>query len=219
MNLFDMEITLRKQLGNPTETDITRDDLYAVLNRSYKWVMDTYKFHIVRERATFNTMLGVDKYSIPANGFTIFSIRDNTSNNKLVKRTPDWFDALSSNSAQGVPSDYCRYANYIQINPVPDGIYSIQVYFKFAVDSLGLSDEPLAPTTWHEGMIKRARYIFWDDQGDIGKAQYAMASWKEWIETKPEELSEETYHDQDFRGVAIGGLVKSAKRQDFNHAD
>lgn len=219
MNLFDMEVILRKKLGNPTETDISRDDLYAVLNRAYKWVMDTYKFHIVRERATFNTAVGTDKYTIPANGFTIMSVRDNTNNIKLVRRTPDWFDALTSITTQGKPTDYCRYANYIQINPVPDGIYSIQVYFKFAVPDLGLSDDPLAPSTWHEGIITRARYIFWDDQGDIPKALYAMSSWKEWIDTKPEEISEENYHDQDFRGVSVGGLKQGPARQDFNHAD
>jgi hypothetical protein len=152
MDLLAMRNRLRTRIGSPTTTDVANSVLDEHLNDAYKEICDRYRFRRTRKQCYFPTVAGTDKYTNPTDALSVISVRDRTTPGKLKKRDITWADAQGTKGS-GVPEYYVLYSNYIELWPNPDGVYNIQLTYKYAPDSLvSDSDTPVIPSAWHEGI-------------------------------------------------------------------
>lgn len=216
MQLSVLRTKLRSRIGNPDTTDVPDVDLTAHINSAYRDIADRFRFHAVRKICTFPTVSGTKDYGLPADLSVILNARDETSGSKLSKTdySDDAWQESENDDVDGIPESYIRMRNFIRIEPTPDGVYTIRLFYKAGVVDLAAdADAPILPDSWHEGILKLARYYFYDSKPDAPKAQYALANYNSWVSTKPVEVDEEK-KDLD-KGVRIPTLQK-ARALDFD---
>lgn len=221
MDLLQLRTKLRRQVGNPTSGDVTDSLLNEQINQAYKDVADRFRFHRNRKLCTFSTVVGQAEYGLPADLLSIIRVRDTTNGVRLIKSDSKRDAALdvATMDNRGKPTHYSRYRTWVTLDPVPDGIYTIELFYKGnIVDLVSDSDTPVLPDTWHHGILLMAKYHYYIDQPDAPKAQHAMGAFNDWATNKPSEVDEEK---SDFdSGVEIPTLSHSTKaRLDFDHSD
>lgn len=218
MNLGEMRPRLRRQIGNPTTTEVSDADLTALLNQATEDITSRYRFHKARKLCTFPTVADQDKYDLPSDLLVLMRVADTTNFRKISKAGDRQASSVTSLTS-GRPMQYVRYQNYLQLIPPPDGIYGIEIFYQYTPVSMsGDSDSPSIPNTWHAGVVAYAKYLYYTDVGDGPKQALAMEAFKIWISDKPTEIDEETV-DID-SGVEIPTLSQSVdKGLDFNHRD
>jgi hypothetical protein len=218
MNLLEMQNRLRSRIGSPTQIDVPDTMLRTELNSAYLDIVDRYRFHRARKRCLFSTVIGQARYDLPTDVLVVMRVRDNTNQVKLEK----WGDRqLSSRSddATGHPLRYVRYRDWIELYPVPDGVYQMEVFYKFMhTDLVEATNVPQIPPSWHEGIVVLAKYNYYANVAtDAPKAGMAYEAWKLWVADKPTEIDEESV-DID-SGVEILPLSKPmTERLDFDHS-
>lgn len=219
MNLSEMRVKLRRRIGNPTVNAVTDVQLNDHINDAYTEIADRFRFHQVRKRCVFTTEDGRESYGIPTEATTILRVRDNTNGVKLEKfddRRMAERRVADGELPTGFPIHYARYRDYLSLDPVPNGAYEIEVYYKRSMTNLlNDADVPVLPVVWHEGIVKLARFKYFEDVLDLPKARVAQDFWQNWLSDKPTELDEEKV---DFdSGVSVPTLEQGLdRRQDFN---
>ncbi len=219
MDLVTMRTKLRKRVGNPTVTDVPDVDLTGHINTAYHEIANSYRFRMVRKLCTFDTVASQAEYGLPSDCLAVLKARNSTSEHRLEKMDDRKGAELENVSTEGDPTKYIRYRDWITLVPTPDGVYTIQLHYKADVSDLSAdADEPVVPSVWHEGIIKLARYYYYDEEGDIPKAQSSYNVYELWASRKPVEVDEEKV---DFdSGVTIPSLgTSSTERFDFDHSD
>lgn len=219
MNLSSMLIQLRKMVGNPSTTDVVDTELTTCINDAVAHIFDRFNFNEAKRQAEFPTIAGEDKYALPSDCMALLSVANLTSKVKLTKRGDRW--ALENiSTSQGSPTDYVRYHNWLQLYPIPDGVYSILVRFKNSPVSLSVgTDVPDLPIAWHKGVLKYARHLYYNEvKIDPKMAEYYAGDFDRWVATKPSEVAEESV-DID-TGVSLPTLSQTPRaRYDFDHSD
>ena len=206
MNLATLRNTLRTKVGNPTTTDVTDDTLTRIINAAYREITDKYPFSETRSTDTVETVAGTMDYYLPYDLSILQRVWDSTNSRKLRKRGMRFYASLPSNIPQGKPTDYVRLDQSIRLVPTPDAVYTINFFYIVAIVDLDQDESvPLIPSAWHDGLILRARHMYYDERGDIGKAIYCKNEWKDWVSDKPSEIDQEKVDLED-RGVVIPTL-------------
>lgn len=208
MILSTMRTKLRKRIGNPDIFDVPETDLTEHINSAYRDIADRFRFHKVRKMCTFPTVSGTKDYQLPSALAAIISVRDKTTGQKITKTDvrDDAGQESENSDVQGIPCKYIRFRNFIRFEPTPDGVYSVEIFYKADVVDLSADgDEPILPESWHEGILKLARHYYYDGKPDVAKAQYALSIYQSWLSTKPVEVDEEK-RDLD-KGVRIPTLA------------
>ena len=219
MNLQQMTNLLRGRIGNPTTTDVADSTLQAELNAAYLDIKGRYRFHRARKRCQFQTVIGQARYDLPLDILVVLRVSDETNRVKLEK----WGDrhlARRPDNELAKPLRYVRYRDWIELNPTPDGVYTMEVYYKFMDQLLQVGgDVPQLPETWHEGIVVLGKYNYYANvANEAPKAGMAYEAWKLWVADKPTEIDEESV-DID-SGVEILPLSSGIEKGlDFNHAD
>lgn len=218
MRLSEMRTILRSRIGNPTIVDVPDSVLDQELNAAYQDIVDRYRFHKARKRCQFDTVIGQARYDLPSDVLSVFRVKDMTNNVKLTK----WGDRQLSvaDVTEAKPTRYVRYRDYIELWPTPDGVYTIEVYYKYAHGKMTADDDqPGLPSVWHEGIMVKAKYNYYMNiANDQPKAVMAYEGWKLWVQDKPTEIDEESV-DID-SGVEVVPLsTPITERLDFDHAD
>ena len=203
MTLLEMKLALRKKVGNPSVGEIPDVTLTDCINRAYKEIATKYAFNETRCISSFETVANSARYQVPPDSNLIYRVWDSTNKRKLQKRGVRYFTALPKDYPTGMPRNYFRVQNWLQLIPTPDAVYTVTIYYLLDLQALSAdTDEPVLPFAWHDGIGHKARYIYYDDRGEIGKAIYAMNAWKEWISDKPSEMDIEK-DDMDDVGIVI----------------
>lgn len=208
--LVQLRTKLREALGNPPTTQVSDATLTSRLNDSVEFILDRYRFENNRNICTFVTDVGTQSYALPTSYQHLLSVWDITNKVRLVKRDDNWkaehqVEETPLTSEYGPPTDYIHYKNWIDVWPIPDGEYTIRVRHKAAQDALSADgDEPVLPSSWHDGVWRYARYIHWDLAMDEGKKASAFDSWQRWLGDKPIEVDEELMADNE-EGVILPG--------------
>jgi hypothetical protein len=83
-------------------------------------------------RVTANTIANTEYYSLPDNYVAMRNIKLNTdTKTPLEFLTPEIMDRLQAGSSVGCPKSYSIKGNDIQLRPIPDGVYEIEIaYYK-----------------------------------------------------------------------------------------
>lgn len=208
---------LRRQVGNPTTTQVTDADMLAFVNLGYRHLANRYRFRQMRSRTTVATVASQRAYTLPAGAGSILRVRDTTNQVKLTKLGDRRAAELLDVDVTGKPTNYILYDTTYELHPTPDGVYNIELYYKLTITDLAAGDTPLIPESWHPGILTLAKYYYWDDQGDLVKATAALNLFNAWVREQPVELDEEK-SDLD-SGVELPTLGGSTKGLDFDHSD
>ena len=211
MDLVTLNSTLRTKVGSPSTAEVDNTVLTRLNNEAYEEIFEKYIFHKGRKIVTFPTVADSALYDVPADCMAVFSLWNTTENyqRKILKKDENWLANQQTNTA-GPPIGYVRQRGWIQLSPTPDQVYTIRLFYKASYTALSAdADVPVIPASWHPGIWRLARYNYWDEKGDLAKAQWAQAAWVQWVSDKPDELQEE-YQMDDTEGVVMPGLVRSA---------
>lgn len=208
MNLLSFRTALRARVGNPTVAETPNSELDERINESVKDITEKYGFHKGRKVVTFPTVIGQSRYTMPDDCVVVMKLRIPAENVALRKRDETW---ASDNETleNGMPLNYLRERDWVQLFPPPDDIYTLELKYKASAAAMTLdADEPVFPSTWDQGVLYLARWKYWDVRGDLEKASFAYNAWKLWVKDKPSEIAEELFAD-DTEGVRVVGLRRS----------
>jgi len=222
-NLGVLKGRLRRQIGNPSTEDVSDGALREHFNVAYRDLVNKYRFHLGRKICRFDTVDGVTRYTLWDDVAAILRVRNNTTERKLIKldhrRRYELTGITGPELQKGAPTHYIRYRDWIEVLPIPDGVYEIEVFFKMQIaDLVDDVDVPVIPESWHQGIVRLARMIYYEEEGDEDKAIIANNSFERWVARQPIEVDEEKI---DFdSGVYVPTLDGSdgEARLDFDHS-
>jgi len=131
-----MAITTYAELKTSIANWLDREDLTDVIP-DFIALAETrhkrdFKIRRMETRVTANTISGTEYYSLPDNYIAMRNIKLNSDpKTPLEYLTPEIMDRLQAGSSTGMPKAYSIKGNDIQIRPLPDGVYEIEVsYYK-----------------------------------------------------------------------------------------
>lgn len=193
MNFGELKARLRKSVKNPSVDDVPDSELGEHINDGYKDLAGRYAYHQTRKRCTFTTEVGQSKYQLPADCASVLRLRDNTHGRKLKKSGDRGLSSRGVPEINFWPSSYVRYRNYVDLRPVPDGNYVIEIYY-IAIPQLLVADTdlPVLPDTWDIGIWLRAIWYYHMVHGDSAQATQALNNYTVWLSDKPSEIEEES---------------------------
>lgn len=87
---------------------------------------------------------------------------------------------------------YIHLRNWLELDPTPTGVYTIGLYFRSAPAPLvDAADEPIFPRPWDSGWTRYNRYVHFNNTRQWADAAAAYNDWALWLESKPDEMSDE----------------------------
>ena len=92
-----------------------------------------FKIRRMETRVTANTIVDSEYYTLPDNFVAMRNIQLNTNpKTSLEYLTPEQMDRIHAGSTKGKPKAYSIIGNNIQLRPLPDSVYQIEMlYFKY----------------------------------------------------------------------------------------
>lgn len=213
MELLQFRTDLRTMIGSPTTTDVADAKLTRHVNSAYRDIATKYPHYKSRKLCSFPTVDGTMDYGLPSDCGAVLRVWDATSSARIHKRGDAWYaDNLDVYTEEDAPQFYVRYRTFVRLIPTPDAVYTIMLYYRESITDLSDdTDEPVIPLDWDIGIKLLARWYYYDEHGDIPKAEYALRAYRNWLEDKPSQMEEET-RDQD-KGVEMPTLNSRRRKR------
>jgi hypothetical protein len=112
-----------------TDLDDSIPDFIALAEARHK---RDFKLRRMETRVTANTIADTEYYTLPSQYVAMRNIQLNTNpKTSLEYLTPEQMDRIYAGSNKGKPRAYSIIGNDIQLRPLPDSVYEIEIlYFK-----------------------------------------------------------------------------------------
>ena len=125
----ELNTAIASWLDRSDLTDVIPDFIALTESRHRR----DFKIRRMETRVTANTIADTEYYTLPENYVAMRNIQLNTDpKTSLEYLTPEIMDKLQAGSSKGKPKVYSIIGNNIQIRPIPDGIYEIEMlYYKY----------------------------------------------------------------------------------------
>ena len=167
----------KSMLGERTGVDTRLDRWlnWAHTRLAYRHGIDHHELNIIKEASTAS---GTRIYALPTNIHSMLSIRDVTNSIKLQWRhwrEFDWRDPTATN----IPTQFARYGNTLELDPTPNGIYTLRLRFRQSVPTLARDAAPNSKSSlhaiWDEAWVELAAAIGYDKLLEPDRAAYHFA--------------------------------------------
>ena len=124
----ELKTAIASWLDRSDLTDIIPDFIALAETRHKR----DFKIRRMETRVTANTIADTEYYTLPDNYVAMRNIKLNTDpKTPLDFLTPEIMDRLNAGSSTGKPKAYSIKGNDIQLRPIPDGVYEIEIaYYK-----------------------------------------------------------------------------------------
>ena len=125
----ELNTAIASWLDRSDLTDVIPDFIALTESRHRR----DFKIRRMETRVTANTIADTEYYTLPENYVAMRNIQLNTDpKTSLEYLTPEIMDKLQAGSSKGKPKVYSIIGNDIQIRPIPDRIYEIEMlYYKY----------------------------------------------------------------------------------------
>lgn len=133
--------------------------------------------------ATISTVGGTQEYAIPTLfGQMEFILYGSSKLNPLDFETAK---IRNPSNTQGVPTDYYIRGNMIGFDPIPNGVYSLNSYFRKIAAALVASTDPISLTDdFAPAIVKYATYLAWSSpRGNRQEAEAKIADYQRELNT------------------------------------
>ena len=127
-NYSELKAAIADWLNRSDLTDSIPDFIVLAETRHKR----DFKIRRMETRVTANTVADSEFYSLPGNFVAMRNIQLNTDpKTPLEYLTPEQMDRIYAGSAKGKPKAFSIIGNNIQLRPIPDSVYQIEIlYFK-----------------------------------------------------------------------------------------
>mgnify|MGYP006408520515 CR=1 FL=1 len=127
-NYSELKTAIASWLDRTDLTDIIPDFIALAETRHKR----DFKIRRMETRVTANTIDGSEFYTLPDDYVAMRNIKLNTDpKTPLEFLTPEIMDRLNAGSSKGTPKAYTIKGNNIELRPIPDSAYQIEVsYYK-----------------------------------------------------------------------------------------
>jgi len=124
----ELKTAVANWLDRSDLTDIIPDFIVLAETRHKR----DFKIRRMETRVTANTIADTEYYTLPDDYVAMRNIKLNSDpKTALEYLTPEIMDRLQAGSSTGKPKAYSIKGNNIQLRPLPDGIYEIEIsYYK-----------------------------------------------------------------------------------------
>ena len=124
----ELKTAIASWLDRSDLTDVIPDFIVLAETRHKR----DFKIRRMETRVTANTIADTEYYSLPDNYVAMRNIKLNTNTKTPLEfLTPEIMDRLQAGSSVGCPKAYSIKGNTIQVRPIPDGVYEIEIsYYK-----------------------------------------------------------------------------------------
>lgn len=121
------------------ETD--RSDLSLYVRAAIKTAIVHYeseRFYFNEERAEMDTITAYEYYSLPADyqHLDTLIIDDNDSKSELIAKPWSYIEKQARSTFPGKPQYFCVYRGELRVNPIPDGVYNLEMGYVKKLDDL-----------------------------------------------------------------------------------
>lgn len=203
MNLGQLRTRLRKLIGNVPVGQVPETDLTELLNDANIFLLDRYSHRNAKTSVALSTVASTATVALASDYSAIFKVWDTGVDRPLRQAVEQDLPGLEG-LPEGRPTHYRHVGATIKLYPTPDAVYTLTALVKKATDTLTLdADVPTLDSSWHMGIVYRARYAYYDGIGDIPKAQYALNSFNEWLATKPTTIEDESFDQEAGTDVVV----------------
>ena len=128
-NYSELKLAIADWLDRTDLTDSIPDFITLAETRHRR----DFKIRRMETRVTANTIVDSEYYTLPDNFVAMRNIQLNTNpKTSLEYLTPEQMDRIHAGSTKGKPKAYSIIGNNIQLRPLPDSVYQIEMlYFKY----------------------------------------------------------------------------------------
>lgn len=138
-------------------------NLDLLINQSWWEVMDKLDFNEKKGNTTFATVAGTREYDLAAKILASAAVTFEAFQSLFIK-DPDTLDHIQldewsipkyeseyneDTTMRDFPTAFARREGWIRLNPVPDDVYTLTVYFLKTLSDVP-SNGPTVPQAWHE---------------------------------------------------------------------
>ena len=174
----ELKTAIASWLDRSDLTDIIPDFIALAETRHKR----DFKIRRMETRVTANTIADTEYYTLPDNYVAMRNIKLNTDpKTPLDFLTPEIMDRLNAGSSTGKPKAYSIKGNDIQLRPIPDGVYEIEIaYYKHftALSDSNTTNDML--TNHHDAylygaLVEAEPYLMNDKRIDVWAGYYDRA--------------------------------------------
>lgn len=183
------------------------------IRRAYQTVQYSMEFPESQETATIAMIIGITAYALPANFFSIYASRNNTTNTRMIQVSIQEYDQLSTVHVGSVD----RYAIFdkdatdsfqtFHVHPSPNAIDTVQIRYRRTFADLVLgTDTHILPDQWDQPLVFLAAAYGLDSQNEIERSAYYRRITAQFIQKEQSRLNENLFDRNEAMSV-IGGDI------------
>lgn len=156
-------------VGN--RTDLATEAIDWV-KRAYAYITESYELPEALATSTVATVAGTRNYDLPADYFSVYTVRNTTEDNKLIQVSPTYYDSLATDRSDS-PTHYAIFSNDIWLYPTPDAVETIQLRYRKQFAELS-SDSTVheLPIAWEVVLVSLASSFGFRALNEIERASY-----------------------------------------------
>ena len=174
----ELKTSIANWLDREDLTDIIPDFIALAETRHKR----DFKIRRMETRVTANTINNIEYYTLPDDYVAMRNIKLNGDTKiPLEYLTPEIMDRLQAGSQTGCPKAYSIKGNDIQIRPIPDGVYEIEIAYYKTFTALSDSNTTNDMLTHHPdvylygALVEAEPYLMNDKRIDVWAGYYDRA--------------------------------------------
>lgn len=148
--LSDLISYVRAEISEPTPGFVSNDEVTRWLNRANYDLADAAGMESGTSQ-TITTSNGTEAYSLNSDFGLVEQVEliDQNDSTRYYSLIP--IDISERVDSKGTPRSYYILAGSLYLNPMPDGVYTIRVwYYKVGATLVANTDTPIIPSRFHD---------------------------------------------------------------------
>lgn len=190
-------------IGNRTELNTDADKW---VQRAYHHITQAIELPEAAAVATIAMIIGTRAYELPSDYFSVYSVRNDTTNKRMFQVENGKYDALSTVTSTS-PDRYTIFVKTINVHPTPNAIDDVQVrYRKIFADLATDNTAHVLPDIWDEAIVILASAYGFDHLNEIERARHYKGQARSFIREQNSRLGAELLDRNEALNV-IGGEI------------
>lgn len=200
-----IEAEVKYILGNRTDLDT---DLSMFVRRAYQSITQLYEFPEGQATASINMIAGTrGPYNLPADFFSIYSLRNDTEEERMIQISPQEYDSLDQ-EVNNPPDRYMLFAEQLWVYPTPSSADLLMLrYRKMFADLDQSSSVHTLPDSWEAPLVWLSAAFAFDMTNEIERARYYRGAVGQHLRSQQQRLAANLF-DRDEAMQVIGGEIK-----------